>query len=103
MAQIAGTVRDAILDIYKEYVGGFDEKAGFLTLQWAEYATIWEHIDYTVSGSYGGWANSKAGMRPNRIVRDRLPQLQPWNPPRMKLFSDNIRAIAETSAVHAAL
>ncbi len=103
-AAVVGTVRDAILDIYKEYVGGFDEKAAFLTLQWAEYATIWEHIDYTVSGSYGGWANSEAGLGAKSISFEiDCLSYEPWNPPLMQLFTDNIRAIAETSAVHAAL
>ncbi len=103
-AHYVGEVRDAALRIWSEYVGAWDEKAAYLTLQWAEYATIWEHIDYTVSGSYGGWSNSNAGLGAESISFEiDCLSYEPWNPPLMQLFTDNIRAIAETAAVHAAL
>jgi hypothetical protein len=103
-ARYVGQVRDEALRVWSQIFGGQDEKAAYLTLQWAEYATIWEHIDYTVSGSYGGWANSEAGLGAESISFEiDCLSYEPWNPALMQLFTDNIRAIAETSSVHAAM
>ncbi|HWL64959.1 MAG TPA: hypothetical protein VNP73_03205, partial [Actinomycetota bacterium] len=104
VAKYAGEARDEAMKIWTQIFGSQDEKAAYLTLQWAEYATIWEHIDYTVSGSFGGWSNSNAGLGAESISFEiDCLSYEPWNPPLMQLFTDNIRAIAETSAVHAAL
>jgi hypothetical protein len=103
VAEIGGTVRDAIIDAYERVFGGFPEKAAFLTLKWAEYATIWEHIDYTVSGSFGGWANSNAGLGATSISFEiDCLSYEPWNPALMQLFVENIQAIDEASVVYAA-
>ena len=103
VAGIGGTVRDVILDAYERVFGGFPEKAAYITLKWAEYATIWEHIDYTVSGSYGGWANSNAGLGATSISFEiDCLSYEPWNPALMQLFVENIQAIDEASVVFAA-
>ena len=70
-------MRDLLLQKYNEQVGPVDEKAAYLTLEWAEYATAWEHLDYTVGSSWGGWAGSRVGPR-RRLdrVRDRLPAVR---------------------------
>ena len=102
-AGIVGTVRDAILDAYQRVFGGFPEKAGYITLKWAEYATVWEHLDYTVSGTFGGWANSEAGLGATSISFEiDCLSYEPWNPPLMQLFVENIQAIDEASVVYAA-
>ncbi|HEV2756484.1 MAG TPA: hypothetical protein VG318_12005, partial [Actinomycetota bacterium] len=39
---VAGDARDEALRAYTEHVGPVSEKAAYLTLEWAEYATIWD-------------------------------------------------------------
>lgn len=102
-AGIVGTVRDEVIGVYERIFGGFPEKAAFLTLKWAEYASIWEHIDYTVSGSFGGWANSNAGLGATSISFEvDCLSYEPWNPVLMQLFVENIQAIDEANVVYAA-
>ncbi len=99
----AGKVRDSVLDIYGQRVGPVTEKAAFLTLMWAEYATNWEHIDYTVTGTWGGWAASDSGLDADSITYEvDCLSYSTYNPALAQLFVDNIRAILETTAVHAA-
>jgi hypothetical protein len=99
-----GDARDEVLKAYSEHIGPQEEKALFLTLEWAEYATIWDHLDYTVTGTWGGWAASDAGLGADSISYevDCLVYV-PYNGADQQVFVDNIRAIAETTVVHAAV
>ena len=54
--------RMAAFSVYQQLFGGVDEKAAYLTLHWNDYATAWDHLDYTVSSTFGGWAASDAGL-----------------------------------------
>ena len=66
-ASQAGSVRDEIFRRYTQLTGNpVTEKAAFLTLEWAEYATVWESLDYTVSGTWGGWAGWTRASAPTR-------------------------------------
>ncbi|MDQ3986975.1 MAG: hypothetical protein M3280_10845 [Actinomycetota bacterium] len=100
---VGGDARDEVLKAYTEYIGPQEEKALYLTLEWAEYATIWDHLDYTVTGTWGGWAASDAGLGADSISYevDCLVYV-PYNGADQQVFVDNIRAIAETTVVHAA-
>jgi hypothetical protein len=90
LAREAGSVRD--LRKYTEQVGSFDEKAACLTLEWAEYATAWEHIDYTV-GSSGGWAGSRSGLGVDSIGFETAcrPFAARYDAALFQLFVDNVR------------
>ncbi|MGH2730197.1 MAG: hypothetical protein ACRDJI_06250 [Actinomycetota bacterium] len=101
---VAGSARDEVLKAYTQYVGPQQEKALYLTLEWAEYATIWDHLDYTVTGTWGGWAASDAGLGADSISYevDCLVYV-PYAGADQQVFVDNIRAIAETTVVHAAV
>ena len=103
-AAAAGSVRDEILRRYTQITGNpVAEKAAFLTLEWAEYASIWEHLDYTVSGTWGGWASSASGLGADTISFEvDCNSFTGWDPATWQLYVDNVRAINETAAVHAA-
>jgi hypothetical protein len=103
-AAAAGSVRDELFRRYTQITGNpVTEKAAFLTLEWAEYAGIWEHLDYTVSGTWGGWASSKSGLGADTISFEvDCDSFAGFVPPTWQLFVDNVRAIDETAAVHAA-
>lgn len=104
LAREAGSVRDLLLQKYNEQVGSFDEKAAYLTLEWAEYATAWEHIDYTVGSSWGGFAGSQSGLGADSIAFETAcrPFAAGFDPAMFQLFVDNVRAASETGVVHAA-
>ncbi len=100
----AGSVRDELFRLYTAATGNpVTEKAAFLTLEWAEYASIWEHLDYNVSGTWGGWAGSTSGLGADAISFEvDCAAYGDWQPALYQLFVDNVRAINETAAVHAA-
>jgi hypothetical protein len=99
----AGDVRDQGLKAYTKYIGPVDEKAAYLTLEWAEYATIWDHLDYTVTGTWGGWAAADAGLGADSISYEvDCASYAPFNGAAQQVFVDNMRAIIETTVVHAA-
>lgn len=105
--QFAGSaddVRMAAFTVWQEIFGGVDQKALYLTLHWNEYATAWDHIDYTVSSSFGGWATSEAGLGADGFSHEMPCQVQGsyWEPNTMQLYVDNIRAMSEAMVVHAA-
>ncbi len=104
LARQAGDVRDLLLKKYNEQVGSFDEKAAYLTLEWAEYATAWEHLDYTVGSSWGGWAGSRSGLGADSIGFETAcrPFGAGYDPALFQLFVDNVRAANETGVVQAA-
>jgi hypothetical protein len=104
LARDAGSVRDLLLRKYTEQGGTVDEKALYLTLEWAEYATAWEHLDYTVGSSWGGWAGSRSGLGADSIGFETAcrPFAAGWDPALFQLFVDNVRAANETGAVQAA-
>jgi len=105
LARQAGTVRDTLLRKYTEVSGQpVSEKALFLTLEWAEYATAWEHLDYTVASSWGGWAGSNAGVGADSISFETACDAQSgtYNPAMFQLFVDNVRAANATGVVYAA-
>jgi hypothetical protein len=104
LARDAGSVRDLLLKKYNEQVGSFDEKAAYLTLEWAEYATAWEHIDYTVGSSWGGWAGGRSGLGADSIAFETAcrPFAAGYDPAMFQLFVDNVRAANETGVVQAA-
>jgi hypothetical protein len=104
-ASQAGDVRDLLFHKYTEATQQpITEKAAYLTLQWAEYATAWDHLDYTVAGSWGGWAGSRAGLGADSLSfeTDCEAVSGRWNPALFQLFSDNVRAADETATVIAA-
>ena len=84
--------------------GPVDEKAAYLTLEWAEYATAWEHLDYTVGSSWGGWAGSRSGLGADSIGFETAcrPFAAGFDPALFQLFVDNVRAANETGVVQAA-
>lgn len=105
--QFAGSVddgRQAAFSVYQRVFGGVDQKALYLTLHWNEYATAWEHIDYTVSSSFGGWAGSDAGLGADAFSHEMPCEAVTgiWEPPAVQVFVDNIRAMAEAMVVHGA-
>lgn len=105
--QFAGSIddgRQAAFSIYQQIFGGVDEKALYLTLHWNEYATAWEHIDYTVSSSFGGWAGSEAGLGADAFSHEMPCEAvtNVWEPPAVQVFVDNIRSMAEAMVVHGA-
>ena len=104
LARDAGSVRDLLLQKYTEQVGPVTEKAAYLTLEWAESATAWEHLDYTVVSSWGGWAGSRSGLDADSISFETAcrPFAAGWDPAMFQLFVDNVRAANETGVVHAA-
>lgn len=98
-----GDVRDQALKAYTKFVGPVDEKALYLTLEWAEYATIWDHLDYTVTGTWGGWAAASGGLGADSISYEVDCQaFAPYEGRTQQVFVDNMRAIVETTVVHAA-
>ncbi|MGH2806638.1 MAG: hypothetical protein ACRDKT_05125 [Actinomycetota bacterium] len=99
----AGDVRDEALRAYTKYYGPMTEKAAYITLEWAEYATIWDHLDYTVTGTWGGWAAADAGLGADSISYEvDCQSFAPYDGRTQQVFVDNMRAIIETTAVHAA-
>ncbi len=99
----AGDQRDVVLRTYTKYVGPVSEKAAYITLEWAEYATIWDHLDYTVSGTWGGWAAADAGLGADSISYEvNCASYAPYDGRSQQVFVDNMRAIIETTVVHAA-
>jgi hypothetical protein len=104
IAREAGSVRDTMLQFYAQNVGPVSEKAAYLTLEWAEFATAWEHLDYTVVSSWGGWAASRSGLDADSISFETAcrPFGAGWDPAMFQLFVDNVRAANETGVVHAA-
>ena len=105
--QFAGSAEDlrrAAFRVYQQVFGGVEEKALYLTLHWNEYATGWEHIDYTVSGGFGGWASSEAGLGADAFTHEIPCQVQggAWEPNTVQLYVDNVRAMAQAMVVHAA-
>jgi hypothetical protein len=103
-ADSSADARRAAFQVYNRVLGGEDEKTLYLTLNWNEYATAWEHIDYTVSSSFGGWASSNSGLDADAYSHEMPCEAVTgsWNPQAMQLYVDNIRAMATTMAVHAA-
>jgi hypothetical protein len=98
-----GDVRDEVLKAHTEYVGPVSEKAAYLTLEWADYATIWDHLDYTVTGTWGGWAAASGGLGADSISYEvNCASYAPFNGAAQQVFVDNMRAIIETTVVHAA-
>ena len=99
----AGDVRDEALRAYTKYVAPMDEKAAYLTLEWADYATIWDHLDYTVTGTWGGWAAASGGLGADSISYEvDCASYAAFNGAAQQVFVDNMRAIIETTVVHAA-
>jgi Zinc carboxypeptidase len=103
-ADSSADVRRDAFQVYNRVLGGEDEKTLYLTLNWNEYATAWEHIDYTVSSSFGGWASSNSGLDADAYSHEMPCEAVTgsWNPRTMQLYVDNIRAMATTMAVDAA-
>ena len=99
----AGDQRDAVLRAHTRFVGPVSEKAAYLTLEWAEYATIWDHLDYTVTGTWGGWAAADAGLGADSISYEvNCASYAPYDGRTQQVYVDNMRAIVETTVVHAA-
>jgi hypothetical protein len=100
----ADAARLAAFAAYQELFGGVDEKAAYLTLHWNEYATAWDHLDYTVSSTFGGWAASNAGLDADGFSHEQPCQVldNVWKPHPVQLYVDNIRAMSEAMVVHAA-
>src|SRR3954451_15670440 len=103
-AASSADARRQAFQVYNKAIGSEDEKTAYLTLNWNEYATAWEHIDYTVSSSFGGWASSNSGLDADAYSHEMPCEAVTgsWNPRTMQLYVDNIRAMATTMAVDAA-
>jgi hypothetical protein len=103
-ADSSADARRQAFQVYNKTLGGEDEKTLYLTLNWNEYATAWEHIDYTVSSSFGGWATSNSGLDADGYSHEMPCEAVTgtYNPRAMQLYVDNIRAMATTMAVDAA-
>jgi hypothetical protein len=105
--QFAGSADDARLAAfaaYQQLFGGVDEKALYLTLHWNEYSTAWDHLDYTVSSTFGGWAASESGLGADGFSHEQPCQVldNVWKPHPNQLYIDNIRAMSEAMVVYAA-
>ena len=100
----ADAARLAAFSAYQQLFGGVDEKAAYLTLHWNEYSTAWDHLDYTVSSTFGGWAASDAGLDADGGSHEQPCQVldNVWKPHPVQLYVDNIRAMSEAMVVHAA-
>ena len=99
----AETVRNLILNLYTGTTGNSVDKVAFLPLQWATYGRIWDQLSYTVTGSWGGWANSDAGLGADAISYEvDCMSYGGWDPALMQLFVDNMRSIIQATAVNAA-
>src|SRR4051794_35405269 len=103
-ADSSADVRRQAFQVYNKAIGSEDEKTAYLTLNWNEYATAWEHIDYTVSSSFGGWASSNSGLDADAFSHEMPCEAVTgsWDPEAMQLYVDNIRAMATSMAVDAA-
>lgn len=99
----AGAARDQLIDTLPPEVGGSAGAYGQLPLRWATLSNIWDQLSYTVSGSWGGWMNSDAGLGAHSLSYEiNCITDKPWDPASMQLFVDNVRAIAQTTIVDAA-
>ena len=101
---VVEAARRELFEQYNAQFGSIDEKALYITTHWSEHATPWEHIDYTVTSAWGGWAVSEAGLGADGFSHEIPCEVQSgiFDPPALQLFVDNVRAIAETMVVHAA-
>jgi hypothetical protein len=104
LGDAAETARRAVLDQYVALLGGFDQKSAYLTTHWSEHATGWEHVDYTVTSDWGGWAGSEVGLGADAFTHESPCQtgVNAFDPVGIQLYVDNVRAVAETVAVSAA-
>ena len=73
-------------------------------LQWAAESGIWDLLGYTVSSTWGQFMNdSNVGIGADAISYEiNCVTASPWDPAQMQLFVDNVRAIVQTTLVHAA-
>src|SRR4051812_7989213 len=73
-------------------------------LQWAAESGIWDLLGYTVSSTWGQFMNdSNVGIGADAISYEiNCLSNAPWDPAQMQLFVDNVRAIVQTTLVHAA-
>lgn len=96
--------RREAFNAYNKVLGGIDEKALYLTLQWNEVATGWEHIDYGTSSDWASWAGGDSGLDADAFAHELPcnPPGTPWDGTSMQLYVDNVRAMAEAMVVHAA-
>lgn len=77
---------------------------GTYPLQWVEESNIWDLLGYTVSSTWGQFMNDDhVGLGADAISYEiNCIVDSPWDPATMQLFVDNVRAIAQTTIVHAA-
>jgi hypothetical protein len=77
---------------------------GVYPLQWATYSGIWDLLSYTVSSTWGQFSgDDNVGIGADAISYEiNCITSAPWDPALMQLFVDNVRAIVQTSLVHAA-
>ena len=73
-------------------------------LQWAAESGIWDLLGYTVSSTWGQFMNDgNVGIGADAISYEiNCLSYAPWDPAQMQLFVDNVRAIVQTTLVHAA-
>jgi hypothetical protein len=101
-ASTAESVR-SMLSRYNVPPGGLGT-AGVYPLQWATYSGIWDLLNYTVSSTWGQFSgDDNVGIGADAISYEiNCITSSPWDPALMQLFVDNVRAIVQTSLVHAA-
>jgi hypothetical protein len=73
-------------------------------LQWAAESGIWDLLGYTVSSTWGQFMNDgNVGIGADAISYEiNCLSYAPFDPAQMQLFVDNVRAIVQTTLVHAA-
>ena len=73
-------------------------------LHWAAESGIWDLLGYTVSSTWGQFMNDgNVGIGADAISYEiNCLSYAPFDPAQMQLFVDNVRAIVQTTLVHAA-
>src|SRR3954451_6935240 len=73
-------------------------------LHWAAESGIWDLLGYTASSTWGQFMNDgNVGIGADAISYEiNCLSYAPWDPAQMQLFVDHVRAIVQTTLVHAA-
>ena len=98
------SVIDELEPFLPRETGATTGDATFVPLEWAAVTHIWDGLNYTASGTWGGWANSNsAGLGADSLSYEiNCLAFAPYDPARMQLFVDNARSIVMTSVAVAA-
>lgn len=98
-------------ETYEEITGGADDASRdarrahaplHVPLRWAAYGHISDLIWKTVTGSWGGWMNSGAGLAADALSFEMTCRAWTWEPQEQQIFQDVVRSIFQTMIVTAA-